>query len=208
MKLYTYFRSSAAYRVRIALNLKGINHEMVGVNLLKSEQISPAYLAVNPQGLLPALDTEHGQLSQSLAILVPDEIHPEVPLLPSDPWQKAQVRSMSYAVACDIHPIDNLRVLKYLTNELNVQTTKPIGIYTDPNGFEKLESQLGDSTYCCGEAPTLADICLIPWYLMHKFKLDMSQFPKMQIYQRCNDLPAFKDAPETSLMPFNNIFTI
>jgi maleylacetoacetate isomerase len=199
MKLYTYFRSSAAYRVRIALNLKGIKHEMVGVNLLKSEQISPEYLAVNPQGLLPALETDQGQLSQSLAILeYLDEIHAEVPLMPSEPWQKAQVRSLAYAVACDIHPIDNLRVLKYLTNELEVTDQQKTDWYLHwiQIGFEKLEIQLGDSSFCFGDTPTLADICLVPQvFNALRFKLDMNQFPKIAaIYERCNALPAFKDA--------------
>jgi maleylacetoacetate isomerase len=199
MKLYTYFRSSAAYRVRIALNLKGIKHEMVGVNLLKSEQISPEYLAVNPQGLLPALETEQGHLGQSLAILeYLEEVHPEVPLMPSDPWQKAQVRSMAYAVACDIHPIDNLRILKYLTNELEVTDQQKTDWYLHwiQIGFEKLESQLDNSLFCYCETPTLADICLVPQvFNALRFKLDMSQFPKIAaIYERCNTLPAFKDA--------------
>ena len=165
MKLYTYFRSSAAYRVRIALNLKNLEHEMVPVNLLKSEQQSTDYLNVNPQGLLPALETEKGKLGQSLAILeYLDEIHPAHPLLPNDPWQKAQVRSLAYAIACDIHPIDNLRVLKYLSNELAVSDEQKTQWYLHwiRIGFEKIEEQLTDSLYCAGDTPSLADICLVP----------------------------------------------
>ena len=121
MKLYTYFRSSAAYRVRIALNLKNIDHQLVPVNLLKSEQQSADYLQKNPQGLLPALETEDGVLGQSLAILeYLEDQYPQVPLLQGNAWQKAHIRNLSYAIACDIHPIDNLRVLKYLSSELNV----------------------------------------------------------------------------------------
>ena len=121
MKLYSYFRSSAAYRVRIALNLKGIEHDMQFVNLLKSEQLAQPYLDKNVQGLLPALETDEGILAQSLAILEwLDESYPQTPLIYGTAWQKAQIRNISYAVACDIHPVNNLRVLKYLSNELGV----------------------------------------------------------------------------------------
>ncbi|MEI4551910.1 maleylacetoacetate isomerase [Pseudoalteromonas spongiae] len=205
MKLYTYFRSSAAYRVRIALNLKALDHEMVPVNLLKSEQQSDDYLNVNPQGLLPALETEKGMLGQSLAILeYLDEIHPQTPLLPNDPWQKAQVRSFAYAIACDIHPIDNLRVLKYLTGELNVTEEQKTAWYLHwiEIGFEKLEKQIGATDFCCGDTPSLADVCLVPQvFNALRFGLDMAQFPKINaIYQRCNSIQAFIDAaPENQL---------
>ncbi|MCF6455904.1 maleylacetoacetate isomerase [Pseudoalteromonas sp. MMG024] len=205
MKLYTYFRSSAAYRVRIALNLKALDHEMVPVNLLKSEQQSDDYLNVNPQGLLPALETENGKLGQSLAILeYLDEIHPETPLLPNEPWQKAQVRSFAYAIACDIHPIDNLRVLKYLTGELNVTEEQKTAWYLHwiEIGFEKLEKQIGATDFCCGDTPSLADVCLVPQvFNALRFGLDLAQFPKINaIYQRCNSIQAFIDAaPENQL---------
>ena len=199
MKLYTYFRSSAAYRVRIALNLKALDHEMVPVNLLKSEQQSDDYLNVNPQGLLPALETEKGMLGQSLAILeYLDEIHPQTPLLPNDPWKKAQVRSFAYAIACDIHPIDNLRVLKYLTGELCVTEEQKTAWYLHwiEIGFEKLEKQIGATDFCCGDTPSLADVCLVPQvFNALRFGLDMAQFPKINaIYQRCNSIQAFIDA--------------
>lgn len=205
MKLYTYFRSSAAYRVRIALNLKALDHEMVPVNLLKSEQQSDDYLNVNPQGLLPALETENGKLGQSLAILeYLDEIHPETPLLPNEPWQKAQVRSFAYAIACDIHPIDNLRVLKYLTGELCVTEEQKTAwyLYWIRIGFEKLEKQIGATDFCCGDTPSLADVCLVPQvFNALRFGLDLAQFPKINaIYQRCNSIQAFIDAaPENQL---------
>ncbi|MEC8326529.1 MAG: maleylacetoacetate isomerase [Pseudomonadota bacterium] len=205
MKLYTYFRSSAAYRVRISLNLKALDHEMVPVNLLKSEQQSDDYLNVNPQGLLPALETEKGKLGQSLAILeYLDEIHPQTPLLPNDPWQKAQVRSFAYAIACDIHPIDNLRVLKYLTGELNVTEEQKTAWYLHwiQIGFEKLEKLIGATDFCCGDTPSLADVCLVPQvFNALRFGLDMAQFPKINaIYQRCNSIQAFIDAaPENQL---------
>ncbi|MBQ4847275.1 maleylacetoacetate isomerase [Pseudoalteromonas sp. MMG005] len=199
MKLYTYFRSSAAYRVRIALNLKNISHELVGVNLLKSEQQAAPYTEKNPQGLLPALETEHGVLAQSLAILEwLEETHPDTPLLPADSWEKAQVRSFCYAIASDIHPIDNLRVLKYLSGELNVNDEQKNTWYRHwvIEGFNRLESLLGDHDYCFGSEPSLADICLVPQvFNALRFKVDMSQYPKISaIYARCNTLPAFIDA--------------
>ncbi|MBQ4850943.1 maleylacetoacetate isomerase [Pseudoalteromonas sp. MMG012] len=199
MKLYTYFRSSAAYRVRIALNLKNISHELSGVNLLKSEQQAAPYTEKNPQGLLPALETEHGVLAQSLAILEwLEETHPDTPLLPADSWEKAQVRSFCYAIASDIHPIDNLRVLKYLSGELNVDDEQKNTWYRHwvIEGFNRLESLLGDHDYCFGSEPSLADICLVPQvFNALRFKVDMSQYPKISaIYARCNTLPAFIDA--------------
>ncbi|MBQ4860177.1 maleylacetoacetate isomerase [Pseudoalteromonas sp. MMG013] len=199
MKLYTYFRSSAAYRVRIALNLKNISHELSGVNLLKSEQQAAPYTEKNPQGLLPALETEHGVLAQSLAILEwLEETHPDTPLLPADSWEKAQVRSFCYAIASDIHPIDNLRVLKYLSGELNVDDVQKNTWYRHwvIEGFNRLESLLGDHDYCFGSEPSLADICLVPQvFNALRFKVDMSQYPKISaIYARCNTLPAFIDA--------------
>lgn len=199
MKLYTYFRSSAAYRVRIALNLKNIPHELAGVNLLKAEQTAAPYTDKNPQGLLPALETEHGVLAQSLAILEwLEETHPETPLLPSNSWEKAQVRNFCYAIACDIHPIDNLRVLKYLSGELNITEEQKNTWYRHwiIEGFGKLEKTLGDSHYCFGDTPTLADACLVPQvFNALRFKVDMSQFPKIHaIYARCNELQAFIDA--------------
>ncbi|NOU50125.1 maleylacetoacetate isomerase [Pseudoalteromonas sp. JBTF-M23] len=199
MKLYTYFRSSAAYRVRIALNLKNIPHELIGVNLLKSEQQGEGYTSKNPQGLLPALETEQGVLAQSLAILEwLEETHTDTQLLPNDPWQKAQVRNFCYAIACDIHPIDNLRVLKYLSQELNVDDEQKNTWYCHwvIEGFKKLEAMLGDSPFCFGETPTLADVCLVPQvFNALRFKVDMTPFPKIAaIYERCNQLPAFSDA--------------
>jgi maleylacetoacetate isomerase len=199
MKLYTYFRSSAAYRVRIALNLKNIEHDLVAVNLLKSEQQGEQYTNKNPQGLLPALETEQGVLAQSLAILEwLEETHTDTPLLPNDPWQKAQVRNFCYAIACDIHPIDNLRVLKYLSQELNVDDEQKNTWYRHwvIEGFKKLEAMLGESEFCFGDKPTLADICLVPQvFNALRFKVDMTPYPKIAaIYERCNQLKAFSDA--------------
>ncbi len=199
MKLYSYFRSSAAYRVRIALNLKNIDHELIPVNLLKSEQQSEDYLKVNPQGLLPSLETDQGHLAQSLAILeYLDAEYPENPLLTGDHWEQAQIRNMAYAIACDIHPIDNLRVLKYLSNELNVTDEQKNTWYRHwiEVGFAKIEAMLGDDDFCVGNSPTLADVCLVPQvFNALRFKVDMSQFPKINtIYTRCNQMSEFIDA--------------
>ncbi|MCG9760838.1 MULTISPECIES: maleylacetoacetate isomerase [Pseudoalteromonas] len=205
MKLYTYFRSSAAYRVRIALNLKGLDHELVPVNLLKSEQNGEAYLSKNGQGLLPALETEHGVLAQSLAILEwLEETQSGQALLPQDPWQKAQVRNFCYAIACDIHPIDNLRVLKYLSNELGASDDQKNEWYRHwvIEGFKKLEPMIGDGQFCFGTEPTLADVCLVPQvFNALRFKVDMTAFPKIaRVYEYCNTLSAFSDAaPENQL---------
>ena len=200
MKLYSYFRSSAAYRVRIALNLKAIDYDLAIVNLLKSQQLDEGYLAVNPQGLLPALETEEGYLAQSLAILEwLDETYPQSPIVAGSAWQKAQIRNISYAIACDIHPVNNLRVLKYLSNELNVDDEAKNKWYRHwiEVGFEKIELMLSDSSdYCVGDQPTLADICLVPQvFNAIRFKVDMAAYPKIAaIYERCNKLAAFDDA--------------
>ncbi|WP_283709047.1 maleylacetoacetate isomerase [Pseudoalteromonas prydzensis] len=200
MKLYSYFRSSAAYRVRIALNLKNIPHELITVNLLKSEQQGSEYLAKNPQGLLPALETDEGVLAQSMAILeYLEETYPETPLLFGDAWQKAQIRNLCFAIACDIHPIDNLRVLKYLSSELGADDEAKNAWYRHwvEVGFEKLE-QLLDSNhdYCIGDKPSLADVCLVPQvFNAYRFNVDMTAYPKIAaIYERCNKLAAFIDA--------------
>ncbi|TMN72632.1 maleylacetoacetate isomerase [Pseudoalteromonas sp. S1727] len=200
MKLYTYFRSSAAYRVRIALNLKEIEHQLVTVNLLKSEQQSEQYLDKNPQGLLPALETDQGVLAQSMAILeYLEETYPQIPLLFGDAWQKAQIRNLCYAIACDIHPIDNLRVLKYLSNELGVDDDAKNAWYRHwvEVGFEKLERLLdSDNDFCVGDKPSLADVCLVPQvFNAYRFNVDMTAYPKIAaIYERCNKLDAFIDA--------------
>ncbi len=202
MKLFTYFRSSAAYRVRIALNLKNIQHTLVPVNLLQSEQQGKDYQQVNPQGLLPALETEKGTLAQSLAMLEwLESEYPEIPLLTGDHWHQAQIRNFCYAIACDIHPIDNLRVLKYLTNELKVDDQSKTDWYKHwiEIGFEKLELMLTNQVsgpFCFGEQVTLADTCLIPQvYNALRFKVDMTAYPRIYaIYQHCNSLQAFIDA--------------
>ncbi|MGO2074634.1 MAG: maleylacetoacetate isomerase [Pseudoalteromonas sp.] len=200
MKLYTYFRSSAAYRVRIALNLKAIEHELITVNLLKSEHQSEQYLSKNLHGLLPTIETEQGMLAQSMAILeYLEEAYPDTPLLVGSAWQKAHIRSFCHAIACDIHPVDNLRVLKYLSNELAVGDEAKNTWYRHwvELGFEKLEQQIdANNTYCFGDTITLADVCLAPQvFNAYRFKVDMTAYPKIAaIYERCNKLAAFSDA--------------
>lgn len=199
MKLYSYFRSSAAYRVRIAMNLKGIDYEMTPVNLLTGEQKSDDYKQLNPEGLVPALETERGLLTQSMAILeCLEEMYPEPSILPEDVWQRAQARSLAYVVSCDIHPVNNLRVLKYLQNDLERSDEEKISWYKHwiTIGFTALEQKLGDHKYCCTDQPSIADICLVPQvFNALRFKVDMNAYPKIyRTYEHCNQLKAFQDA--------------
>ena len=204
MKLYDYFRSSAAYRVRIALNLKGLAPKRVFVHLAKGEQLAGDYLSVNPQGLVPALITDDGLvLSQSLAIIDwLDETHPLPPLLPADPDERARVRSIALAIACDIHPLNNLRVLNYLSNTLGVTAEQRTGWYRYwiDLGFEALEKRLSADArtgpFCHGRSPTLADVCLVPQVAnARRFHVDLSPYPTIvRIDAACAALPAFADA--------------
>lgn len=204
MKLYDYFRSSAAYRVRIALNLKGLAPERVFVHLRRGAQRADEYLALNPQGLVPALVTDGGDvLTQSLAIMEwLDETHPRPPLLPVDAAGRARVRAIALAIACDIHPLNNLRVLNYLTGTLGVSDAQKNGWYRYwcDVGLEALETQLArekaTGRYCHGGAPTLADICLVPQLAnARRFDVDVTSYPTLtRIEAACNALPAFADA--------------
>ncbi|HVE50619.1 MAG TPA: maleylacetoacetate isomerase [Casimicrobiaceae bacterium] len=207
MKLYGYFRSSAAYRVRIALNLKGLAPEGSSVHLQKGEQRTDDYLALNPQGLVPALVTDTGEvLTQSLAIIEwLDETHAQPPLLPSDALDRARVRSIALAIACDIHPLNNTRVLSYLVHTLGVSEEQKNGWYRYwiDLGFEALEARLARESdtgrFCHGDAPTLADVCLVPQVAnARRFKVDLKAYPTItRIDVACNALPAFaKAAPE------------
>jgi maleylacetoacetate isomerase len=206
MRLYSYYRSSAAYRVRIALNLKQIEHSIEPVNLLKKEHKSPNYLAKQPQGLVPCLETDKGQLlAQSGAILsYLDSLYPHAKLLPADPFQAAKIQSVVDMIACDIHPVCNLRILNYLTDILTVDSEQKLAWYRHwiVIGFEALETLLNKTQYCFGEQPTLADVYLIPQvYNALRFEVDMASFPKiMNAYQNCNQLDAFIDAkPENQV---------
>ena len=210
IKLYDYFRSSAAYRVRIALNLKGLAPERAFVHLRKGAQREASYLALNPQGLIPALVTDDGAvLTQSLAIIeYLDETHPKPPVLPSGPAARARVRGLALAVACDIHPIDNLRVLRYLLHTVGVAEEQKDAWYKYwiDVGLEALELQLSRDTatgrYCHGDTPTLADICLVPQLAnARRVDLDLSPYPTLtRIDAACRELPAFA-AAEPSRQP-------
>jgi maleylacetoacetate isomerase len=205
MKLYNYFRSSAAYRVRIALNLKGIAWEHVGVHLVKREQRSPEYLAMNPAGLIPSLVTDDGAvIAQSLAIIeYLDEIKPrKAPLLPKDKLARAHVRALALALACDVHPLNNVRVLNYLSNELTVTTQQKDAWITHwiTVGLDAFEKSLALSNmtgkFCFGDTPTLADIALVPQvFSARRFNVDLARYPLISVIDaNCNALQPFIDA--------------
>lgn len=199
MKLYGYTRSSAAYRCRIAFSLKGITPEFISIDLPKGEQKAAAFLDLNPQALVPTLDVNGQILTQSLAIIEwLDETYPDPPLLPSDPLDKAHVRAIALSIACDIHPFQNLRVLKdvktrYSQDQAGLDAWSRRWI--EP-GFAALETTIAHSgkagAFCFGDTPTLADICLVPQMLSAtRFKVEMSQFPTlMRIAGSCQAHPA------------------
>jgi len=205
VKLYDYFRSSAAYRVRIALNLKGVAPERVFVHLRRGAQRADDYLALNPQGLVPALATDDGvTLTQSLAIIEwLEQTQPQPALLPSDAAGRARVRSLALAIACDIHPLNNLRVLNYLTGTLGITEAQKNGWYKYwiDIGLEALETRLArepsTGRFCHGNSPTLADICLVP-QLANARRLDaidLSPYPTLtRIEATCQSVPAFAAA--------------
>jgi maleylacetoacetate isomerase len=204
MKLYDYFRSSAAYRLRIALNLKGIAPERASVHLRHGAQRAEDYLAMNPQGLVPALVTDSGDvLTQSLAIIEwLEESCPQPPVLPPDAAGRARVRALALAIACDIHPLNNLRVLNYLTGTLGATDAQKDGWYRYwcDVGFEALETRLAreasTGTFCHGDTPTMADICLVPQLAnARRVDLDLSPYPTLlAIETACTALPAFAAA--------------
>ncbi len=203
--LYGYWRSSAAYRVRIALNLKGVVYEQSPVHLVRDggEQHQPAYRALNPQGLVPALQVGDRVLTQSLAIMeYLEDTAPTPPLLPADAVGRARVRSLAQIVACDVHPLQNQRVLKYLTGELGVTDEQRVDWVRHwiGRGLDALELRLARSsdtgTYCHGEAPGLADVCLVPQlYNAVRFGCDLDQWPTVRrINDACLELPAVQAA--------------
>ena len=202
MKLFSYYRSSAAYRVRIALNLKGIEYEQVAVNLLKQEEMSEAYTAVNPQNMVPVLE-HNGQLFfQSMAILeYLEEVFPGPALLPEDAVTRARVRALANIIACDIHPLNNLRMLKYLSNNFDTDTEQNNQWYRHwiEQGFAAFEIQLkgrSNGLFCDGEKAGMADVLLIPQvYNARRFKVDMSNYPLISsIEQHCLTLTPFEQA--------------
>jgi maleylacetoacetate isomerase len=207
MILYDYFRSSAAYRVRIALNLKGLATERRFIHLRRGEQRAPAYLELNPQGFVPLLVVGDKRLTQSLAIIeYLEEMHPAPALLPLTPEDRAWVRAVALAIACDIHPLNNLRILKYLGKELGVEEPKRDEWYRHwiADGFTALETQLEEragGAFCLGNDPTLADICLVPQVAnAHRLEVPMDAFPRIRaINDACLALPAFDQArPENN----------
>jgi maleylpyruvate isomerase len=201
MLLYDYFRSSDCFRVRIALNLKGLTAERRYVHLRKGEQRAPGYLEVNPYGLVPMLVVGDRRLTQSLAIIeYLDEKHQNPPLLPPGPEDRAWVRSVAMAIACDIHPLDNTRVLAYLKNPLGIEEPGRDEWYRHwiRLGFAALERQLSqrDGRYCAGDTPTLADVCLVPQVFNAKrMNVDLAPYPRIvAIHEACIALPAFAEA--------------
>jgi maleylacetoacetate isomerase len=203
MKLYGYFRSSAAFRVRIALNLKKLDYDSVFIHLRRGDQSASEFLGVNPQGLVPALETGGHTLTQSLPIIeYLDETHPEPPLLPRDAAGRARVRALAAIVACDIHPINNLRVLRYLHKPLGHDQSAIQTWYNHwiDSGFRALESLLaGDSRtalFSHGDRPGLADIALVPQVVnAERYRLDMAPYPTIaRIFDNCMQLEAFAAA--------------
>ena len=212
MKLYNYFRSSASFRVRIALELKGLPYDYVAVNLLKGEQLLPAYASQLGDALVPALELDDGRLlAQSMAIIeYLDETHPTPPLLPATPLARARVRALAQMVACEIHPLNNLRVLKYLVRDLKVDEEAKNAWYHHwvRSGLEAFERQLdllaqeraaqgmAPSVLCWGDTPTLADCCLVPQiFNAQRFHVELHDLARtMAAFQACMALPAFQRA--------------
>ena len=201
MKLHGYFRSSASYRVRIALNLKGLSADHLSHHLRKGEQRDPAFLAINPQGLVPALQNDAGAvLTQSLAIIEwLDETHPAPPLLPKDPLRRAQVRAFAFVLACDTHPVQNLKVLARL-RELGLPEEQVTGwaAWANREGLSACEALIAGEPgpFCFGEAPTIADLCLVPQlFNARRFGVDVSAYPRLlKAEAAAQALKAFTDA--------------
>ena len=207
MKLYNYFRSSASFRVRIALELKGLGYDYVPVHLVKGEHKQSGYAAVSPSLLVPTLELDGGErLGQSMAIIeYLDETHPEPALLPRDALGRAHVRALAQLVACEIHPLNNLRVLKYLVRELKVEEEVKNEWYRHwvregLEAFERELSLLPPSTFCYGETPTLADCCLVPQIFNgRRVNTSFDGLPRtMAAFDACMALPAFQKAQPTS----------
>ena len=203
MTLYGYFRSSTSYRTRIAMNLKGLDYDYIAVNLAQDEQLKSEFLALNPQGLVPVLQADDLLLFQSPAILEwLEEVYPKNPLLPKDAAGRMQVRVLSAMIGCDIHPLNNRRVLQYLRNELSVDEAEVIKWCNRwiSEGFAALEKRLvADKTrgkFCYGDSPTFADCYLIPQVSSaRRFEADLNPYPNIvQIDAHCRTLKAFADA--------------
>lgn len=208
MKLYTYFRSSAAFRVRIALNLKGLAYEPAFVHLARGEHLKPAFAAINPQGLLPTLEVDGTLLAQSIAIMeYLEETHPRPSLMPGDALSRARIRNLSLIVACEIHPLNNPRVLKYVKNMLGHSQDEVDAWYRHwiADGLAKFEAELGKpgtGRHCHGDGPTMADCCLVPQiFNAQRFSCDLKPFPTaMRVFDTCMALEAF-DRAQPSRQP-------
>ena len=209
MKLYTYFRSSAAFRVRIALNLKSLQYEPQFIHLPKGEHRAAGFVALNPQSLLPLLDDGAARLNQSLAIIeYLEETHPHPPLLPKDPAGRARVRSLSLLVACEIHPLNNLRVLQHLRRALGQDEAQVTAWYRHwvADGLAKLEAELAadprTGKYSHGDSPGMADCCLVPQVFNAKrFDCDLAPYPTVvRVFDACMKLAAF-DAAQPAKQP-------
>jgi len=201
MQLYNYFRSSASYRVRIALALKGLAYEYKAVHLNKNEQFKESYAAVSPARLVPLLKDGDAVLTQSLAIIeYLDETHPEPPLLPRDALGRARVRALAYDIACEIHPLNNLRVLRYLVHDLKLSDEDKNRWYRHwvETGLEAVERQLAHNPtgarFCHGDAPTLADVTLVPQiFNARRFDCRLEHVPTvMRVFEACMQLDAFE----------------
>lgn len=209
MKLYDYYRSTACYRVRIALEYKGLPYETSSVHLVDhgGEQHHPEYRAVNPQGLVPTLDINGATLTQSLAIIeYLDDVYPEKPLLPQDPFARAQIRSLALMVACDIHPLNNLRVLQQLKHDFHATEEQTTHWYHHwlKKGFDAFEARLQQlprsEDVCYGDRVSLADVCLIPQvYNANRFHFSYEHYPLIQrINTYCLQMDAFSKALKTT----------
>ena len=200
MKLHGYFRSSASYRVRIALNLKGLSAEHLAHHLRKGEQCAPAYLAINPQGLVPTLEDEDTVLTQSLAIIEwLDETHPAPPLLPKDPLRRAKVRAFALVVACDTHPVQNLKVLARLRQlGLPEDQVTEWAAWANREGLTACEKLIAGEAgpFCFGAEPTIADLCLVPQLAnARRFGVDLAAFPRLlKAEAAASNIKAFADA--------------
>ena len=207
MTLYGYFRSSTSYRTRIAMNLKGLDYDYNAVNLAQDDQLKNEFLSLNPQGLVPVLQADDLMLFQSPAILEwLEEVYPENPLLPKDAAGRMQVRALSAMIGCDIHPLNNRRVLQYLRNELSVDEAEVIKWCNRwiSEGFAALEKRLAQDNsrdnsrgkFCYGDSPTFADCYLIPQVSSaRRFKVDLGAYPNIaEIDAHCRTLKAFADA--------------
>lgn len=212
MKLYNYFRSSASFRVRIALALKQLPYEYVSVHLARGDHKLPAYAAVAADRLVPVLEVGDLRLSQSMAIIeFLDETHPQVRLVPVDSVQRAQVRALAQSIACEIHPLNNLRVLKYLVRDLKADEAAKTAWYRHwvregLVAFERQLAQLPQDRYCFGDTPTLADCCLVPQIFNgQRFDCDFSGLPRtMAAFAACMALEGFQAAQPSACPDFES----